>query len=145
MSYVVRDGKTLKAARKNARMSQVQLAAASGLSQTYISAIEGGRMPLTNYAQTMFQTAIAEFVNARFLAMPAAQAQERRIKSLEKQLDKLQTKGIENLRDPLILGLERQIEKLTRERDHYKAIAEGKTAEASSEVEEQRVKREETE
>jgi transcriptional regulator with XRE-family HTH domain len=145
MHYGWTDGKSLKALRERERIEQTQLAANAGLSQSLISLIERDKTPITNATRTLIDNAIGVIINARFRAMPAAQAQEQEIGRLKRELEKLKTKALENfesLRDSLIMGLQTKITsletqnaQLLKERDHYKAIALGKAVEGLSEAE----------
>jgi transcriptional regulator with XRE-family HTH domain len=133
-------GKELKERRKQIHVGQAELAKQAGVSQSLISAVERGTMPLTGEVRTQLLASLCTFHNKRFEAMPGVQALLEKNKLLEKENAKLKDKIINNL-----LPRTEKLEKTIAEYDalfREKAEAIGKASDVDNKVEQLRQREE---
>lgn len=113
--YSWTDGESLRKLRIRERIEQAELANEAGLSQSLISLIESGKIPVTNEARTHIDNGIGTIINARFHAMPAVQVLLKENESLKNKVVKLTGKVLDESRDAFINGLLVTIEQQNKE------------------------------
>jgi transcriptional regulator with XRE-family HTH domain len=130
-------GKELKERRKQIRVGQAELAKQAGVSQSLISAIERGAMPLTGEVRTLLLASLCTFHNKRFEAMPGVKALLQENELLKKENAKL--------KDKIANSLVPRIEKLEAFSALFaeKAEALGKASEVDDRAEKLRQREEE--